>query len=100
MTALFTGAALAVVFAVVVWALAVRLDTAIGRRGAVPVPRPPAAADDPPAARGSSALTPSTSAPLLNPDALVRLRADTDPDPLATCWGIWAATETRGGGHG
>lgn len=96
----FTATALAAVFAVVVWALAARLDTAIGRRGTVPVPKTPAAADDPLAARGSSAPTPPTPAPLINPNALVRLRAEADPDPLATCRAILRATEapgTRGG---
>lgn len=90
---------LAAFFAVVVWALAARLDTAIGRRGAAPVPRTPAAADDPLAARGSSAPTP---APLINPGALVRLRAEADPDPLATCRAILRATEApeTGGGRG
>ncbi|AZM46607.1 hypothetical protein DMB38_12980 [Streptomyces sp. WAC 06738] len=95
----FTGTALAAVFAVVVWALAARLDKAIGRRGTVPVPRTPAAADDTYAARGSSAPAPPAPAPLINPNALVRLRAEADPDPLATCRAIWD-TEAPGGGRG
>jgi len=98
----FAVAGLLVVAAVLVWAWRVRLAAVHGRRRAAAAnPQPPAAADAPNVARGSSAPT-SRPAPLINPHALARMHADLDPNHLATCRTLWDLPDAHepGGGHG